>query len=393
MEWLALIVGRQYFAKGRRRVGKLVLCVLDDDFRYLESLARYLGVSAHGNDFILKCFSKPEGLVEYLRMPRQADVLLAKPGHLIEIGMASGTIAVGLIGDAGDNALMAIDLPRVNKYQPLDQMFATISEFVHDRIGRGGAEDGGQMRVVSVYSATGGSGKSTVAANMAKIHAFRDWRVFYLNLELLQSPAFFRSSTETEKQSFSKWMYFVLSGERHSSARLAGLASKDPERRVAFFEPVSDMEEMEQITFADARKLIEAIKSSGEYDELIIDLDASISERVLGAISASDEVAWIFTDDIQSLTKTGKLFGQLNKKLGQKGDYTMPHHTFVMNKFTGAAVHNPADFGIRSHVKLPYIPAWKSVRHTGQLLEEPVFQEHLISVLGRRGLGGGGCDG
>ncbi|WP_409346922.1 hypothetical protein [Paenibacillus sp. MBLB4367] len=327
-----------------------------------------------------------------MRSSAHTDLLLAKPVHLLALEVPAEVMPVGLIGDESDYAVMEEGGLWVNKYQPLDRMFATLMANAMERNRRHGAvrdERREGARVISVYSAVGGNGKTTVAANLAKLHAFRNRRTFYLNLQLLQSPSLFGEGLAADGQSFSKWLYFVQSGKRQLASKLSELAGNNPELKVSFFEPVRKLEEMEQLTYEVTRRLVRAMRDSGLYDELIVDLDAALSEREQGAISVSDEIVWVFTDDIQSLSKTQVFYEEWLARISRLEDVRIPPVTFIMNKYTGTASLNPADFGIQSHVKLPYIPEWKSVRSPGRLLEDAVFQEHLIRALGLGGYEGG----
>ncbi|QGS68934.1 AAA family ATPase [Oceanobacillus sp. 143] len=53
-----------------------------------------------------------------------------------------------------------------------------------------------QTKVLSVYSPVGGAGKTTIAVNLSKQLALNNAKVFYLNLELINTTSLYFSSSE-----------------------------------------------------------------------------------------------------------------------------------------------------------------------------------------------------
>lgn len=376
---------------------KLVLYMLDDDAHYLEQAARFASKSTGCSMFIVRSFTHADHVAAKLREKEKVDLLLGKRTLLDELSITADLTVVELIGDdevAGFEGLLHGEAA-VHKYQPLDKLFGKLLSIWEEQTGMAFANSDGEnsrATVTAVFSAVGGSGKTTVAANCAKLLAFRGRRTFFLNLETLQSVPIFAGGLGA--QSFAKFLYYVKADDTHLSSRLKQLAEYDPDCRVSHFGPLSSINELEEMTGEDSFRVAEYIRDCGEYEEVLIDLDGMLNGRSLGAIRACDRLIWLFTDDIQSLAKTRLLHDKLRDILATEWNAAMPRITFVMNKYTGTAINRASDFGIGEYVKLPYMPAWKSVNDFGQLLCEADFQEHLLSgILSDSTFGAVGCHG
>lgn len=376
---------------------KTSIVFIDDDRSYLDALFAYMRSSIFRDRIMLRAYASLEAYAAAIKETGRrfhlvaADAALRQHvadtgGGALFVGLEDGSEDIGF-GDSISSACSAeaADVLRIDKYQPLSQLFSALLAIglsqadnrVRQPIAPGGVP---RAHVVSVYSATGGAGKTTVAANLAKLLSFQGKRTFYLNLERLNSAPMFPAA-EGESP-FARLLYHVRANAELMPGKLGEATRIDNESKVEYVPPLIHAEEMEEMTAADTERLLAAIAHSGDYRFVVVDLESGQHPRTMAALAQSDTVVWLLLDELQSWTKTKRqldLFARLQPEALWLG-----RTRYVINKFTGTAVHDPLAIGLAIDGYLPYIPAWKTVQRVEQLHGDPVFAEALRLVVGRK---------
>lgn len=169
--------------------------------------------------------------------------------------------------------------------------------------------DGKQGKVFAIFSAKGGSGRSTLAANLAialreetkgKV-ALADCSLLFGNLDVLMNI--------TAKSTISD----VCAGEGGADAdMLPDVLATHPSGIKVLLAPASP-ELAELVKSDDIRIILTALKNS--FDCVVVDTYTSLDERTLDILDIADHILLLVTPDIPAIKNT-KLFFEVSEKLG-----------------------------------------------------------------------------
>jgi MinD-like ATPase involved in chromosome partitioning or flagellar assembly len=147
-----------------------------------------------------------------------------------------------------------------------------------------------------------------------------------------------------------------------------------------YINPIQNIKEMEEISKKDIQSLIEAITTTEEYDFILLDLESSMHDRVIGSMESSDRIFWIVQDDIQSLHKTQVMFNEYIA-LSETNERRRNDSIFILNREIGPMVNRLEVEGAKIQESLPYIPQWKSVSSGEQLLSSLEFKQSVNKLV------------
>ncbi|MEX2461358.1 MAG: AAA family ATPase [Paenibacillaceae bacterium] len=352
----------------------LILIILDDDRAYLEMISSYIHASSYQAKIQIKSFTLRSALDIYLESAAKYD-LLAVQTDLFDSTLDAATKGSCLI-QLGEFVLETADPDKIllNKYQPLNLLFDRMLSVYADHYNKA-FQVSHAAQVISVYSAVGGTGKTTVAANLAKLLSFLDNKVFYLNLEMLPSVSMF--PIRDNSQNFAQFLYYVQVKSEHLSSKLEALKHYDPVTKVHYFEPLLNLVDMEEMSAGVVDVLLQHL-IQGEYDFIIIDLDHSLHERIIRALSLSQQIIWLVLDDLNNIHKSAAVMKELKARYTGTSPNWVDGIHYVLNKFTGKISNNFAAKDIQLSGHLPYVPQWKSIHAVEQLMSENAFHGHLL---------------
>lgn len=358
---------------------KINLVIADSDTRYLDLLVSYIRTSDYAGRFTVKTFSNRDNFHLFLSLPTGMDLFLVSLDMLKELGDNALKNATILLTE--DNTANSHEFHSVYKYQPLNQLLTQALAFYLERDEQGYQKVRGNRKttVVSVYSAQGGIGKTTTAANLAVQLAGQGKKVFYLNLEYLNYTPF--SSQEGQTGSYSKVLYYLKANPRQLMSQFESLKQHEPNYRVDYFEPVEVSQEMLHMTREDAEMLVDVVVEKAFYDFLIIDLDSSVHERVIGAMEKSDLVLWLVIDDAQCLQKTRMLLSEFKHFSVINNARLMAQTRFIVNRQLSPQNQLDSQHGIAASGYLPYVPEWKTVNRAEQLFSSSFFRQEVGKIM------------
>jgi cellulose biosynthesis protein BcsQ len=356
-------------------VDSLILVILDEDRAYLEMISNYIHDSSYHVKIQIKTFTQRSALDAYLEASSKFDLLAIQSDMFDSIlkSFTQGSCVV-LLGESKSD-LMEPDTIFLNKYQPLNLLLDRMLSIYADHYTKA-FQVSQPTQVISVYSAVGGSGKTIVAANLAKLLAFLDYKVFYLNLELLPSVSMFPA--RENKQNFAQFLYFVQILAEQLSSKLESLKQYDSMTKVHYFEPPMNPADMEEMSGNALETLLLTLTLHGEYDFIIIDLDHALHERIIRALSLSHQIIWLVLDDLNNLHKSAAVLKEYKVRFSGSSSHWIDKIHYVLNKFTGKISNDFQARGIHLSGHLPYVPQWKSVNRVEQLMSENAFHGHLM---------------
>ena len=355
---------------------KLRLVLFDPDMEYIELFTNYIRSSEHAARFDVKSFSQEERFQQYLDSGEQTEILLlATDDFQLSKEYTHLETILHLVEEAPEEATEK----SLFKYQPLGQLITQVISFHYERHGKKEKkkmQSSGETQIISVYSASGGTGKTTTAFHLANEMKQNGLEVFYLNLELINTNPFLFNVED--QSSSSPLLYYLKSNKDQLSSKLEDMIVVDNDTSIPFFYFLPSAEEMIDLTEQEIQLLIEQLIKLETYDYIVVDLDSSINSTVLTALKKSDHVLWLLSNDMYSFHKTSYLLEELHGFLND-GAFS-ERVTLVLNRYTGAVDPKLADTSLDIDSYLPYIPEWKQLVSKEQL-NNPVFAEYIEKLM------------
>lgn len=346
---------------------RIVLAVTQRE--YAAKLADYL--REEQPDWDISAFTHESALRRELQESRSIDLLVGQRDLLQSVEEWSAGISKIMVL-VMEKSLNVGKWQEIVQYQPLPVLLSGIRDgFEKEAIPiRKGCQ------VLSVFSASGGTGKTTVALNLVRQAGERGLRTFYLNMEVLNSTS--QLFGKGEPDSLSRLLYTLQIHPEEWVSQLDQLCKYQSHLRADYIDAPDHPGERLALTTELLTRLIEGIRETGRYDLVVIDPDSGAGDWHRGLVEISDKVAWITLDDSQVLMKTAKLLRYWEERLSGMISKIL----FVLNKGHGGGMVNRWELpGGTPAVMLPYIPQWKAVDQIHRLLGVPTFAGAIEIML------------
>lgn len=362
------------------------IVVADYEKSYIESLSSYLRSSDEAARFITTYFTSKNTLQEFLNQNELIDIMLISPSMYDEaLSISNETLLIFL----EDNKLIKNNDPdrqAVYRYQRLNQLISNILSIYYENNQQAGhlLARSKQTQVLAVYSPVGGTGKTTIAANLSKQLALNNMKVFYLNLELLNTSSLYFQSEEDNPS--LQIFYYVKSESPQLLSKIESLKKFDPHALVSYFDIAISADELLEISESDVKRLINGIVETGTYDFIVVDLDSSLHERNIAALKECDRIIWPIVNNEQSFLKTASFLAEEEQLVG-KENIVKDKLILLMNKFYGDTVNIANESGISIDGYLPIIEDWLDRQSGRAILSNDLFNQELLSIIHERIIG------
>ncbi len=235
------------------------------------------------------------------------------------------------------NPESAIKTGYIYKYKDVNQIAAEIINYQTTSGNKVNHTGGRKTKIVSVFSAAGNSGKTSLALAVSSICSFSGLSVFYLNLEQFQSTnIFFNGNTQ---YSFSDIIYYAKEKDKNLVTKIPVICSKEINSGVHYFSQANNVFDMKEMLPEDNDFIVSAIKDCGHYDLVIIDMDSQLNENTMKVFEKSDEILYIITNDESCLHKTGKFIDSIDlfTKSFENSAFIKTRIKYVANKVSKQA--------------------------------------------------------
>ncbi len=226
----------------------------------------------------------------------------------------------------------------IYKYKDVNQIAAEIIN-MYNTLGNKINHTGGKStKIVSVFSAAGNVGKTSLALALSSICSFSGLSVFYLNLEQFQSTnIFFNGNTQ---YSFSDIIYFAKVKDKNLLTKIPAISSKETDSGVHYFNQANNVFDIKEMLPEDIDFIVSAINDCGYYDLVMIDMDSQLNENTMKVFEKSDEILYVITNEESCLHKT-QLFKEsmdLLTKSFENRAYIKTKIKYIANKVSGQAI-------------------------------------------------------
>jgi cellulose biosynthesis protein BcsQ len=361
-------------------MNKLQLILVDSDKEFVSMVTDYIQTSEYALKYVIKSFTQKSSLETYLTLSKEDHILLINRNLLgidLELNNVTCVILLSEIVPTTEHEMYQL----VYKYQPLNLLFSQVMGVYLEKFSDLSFIQSGKnqkTQVISIYSASGRSGKTVVALNLAQQLVLQEKKVLLISLETISSLSVLLKLESG--QQFSQILYYLRSDVSKLASKLQSLKSYHAELGIEYINPILNIREMNEISKSDIQSLIEALTTTEEYDFILIDLESSMHARVIGSMESSDRIFWIVQDDIQSLHKTQVMFTEYIA-LSETNERRRDASIFILNREIGAMINRFNVEGASIQESLPYVPQWKSVSSGEQLLSSLEFKQSVQKLF------------
>ncbi|WP_019912950.1 hypothetical protein [Paenibacillus sp. HW567] len=368
---------------------RIVLAVRES--QYIEPLLHYIHHNEYGRMLRITAFSRMDTFVEFMKGEEIPDAVVGDSAF-IEAWLVEGrsTVPWAVLSEAGevpgkqDGSLAGGQV--IAKYQSLPSLLESILRLCDVKRSRTASIPKEETLLLGVVSASGGSGKTTLALNLAKQLGGLGLSVFYLNLESVDSSGLVMRMPPGDSPGLERLLYELKAsvgeeGEaRPDRLALERYAVRQDSLRSDSFRPVENFKEMLQMSLADTLDLLERLSAGGRYDVVIVDTGSIEEERAQAVLQRCGILLWVLRNDEASLYKTARWLGHCGNPNSGKLQEVPDKSRFVMNFAADSAYDRALPAGIRIDAVLPYIPSW-SLPHHGELsLNSPQFVAGVLQL-------------
>ncbi|WP_256760696.1 hypothetical protein [Cohnella sp. WQ 127256] len=350
-------------------VKRVVLAISQRE--YVAKLAEYL--REEEPSWEIAAYTHDSALRRELQESRPIDLLIGQPDLLREV---TGLIhKVGkIIALVREKGRAETDWQEIVQYQSLPVILSGI----RGGLGVADVSSAQGCQVITVFSASGGAGKTTVALNFIRQAGERGLRTFYLNMEVLNATSLLFGKGEPD--SLSRLLYALQAHPEQWDSLVQQLCRHQSQLRTDYLDAPEHPGERVAMTSELMMSLVEKFRSSGKYDLIIIDPDSGAGDWHRKLLQMSDRIVWLALDDAQTLLKTEILLRHWQEHIGvERGKIS-----FVLNKGNGGGLVNHWNLtGVAPLAVLPYIPQWKTIDQPGRLISSPIYSGAVDLLLNR----------
>ncbi|WP_171056179.1 hypothetical protein [Paenibacillus sinopodophylli] len=375
------------------------------DSEYLRRLAEYIRDSKLGEQWKIIAFTHAEACKQYIQQGYKLDVLAAQPDLLAEVKPAVPKLPViALVHKLGESG----EEHELHQYQPLPQLLQRLSE-IHAQAaplaGQAAAvadEPSEGARVLSVYSSSGGTGKTALALHLTHAASIHRFRTFYLNLERWNSSEAWLGTYAgkevmegvrgtTKHEGLSELLYSLKTQPAQAAKWLLEHRKRDARLGGDYLAVCTNLEDRLTLCEEDAGLLIEAISASGQYDLIIVDLDSDLEGMHIGLFEKSHRILWLMNDSASARLKQSMVLRYGEQKWNGRFNKLLSKIIYVHKEtIRDELARNAQEIGQHaSRLQLPEIADWRGAGNV-QLLSSPLYRaaaDQLFKQLFLEGAG------
>ncbi len=309
---------------------KIRLAILDSDERYLNRIVSIFSTK-YADRFEIYSFTDC-GIALSALDRSKIDVFLANDQFDIDIAALPKRCGFAYFVDAVDVDKVR-DQRTICKFQKAELIYKQILNIYSEKVEMvsGVNPDDDQTKVIFFNSVSGGTGASTMAAACAMYFAAHGKRTLYLNLEKFgSSDVFFHADGPFD---MSDIIFSLKSKKANFSLKLESCVKRDISGVFFYSEPKIALDMLE-LNNDEKVGLINELKFSGAYDDLIIDTDFSLDRGDLKLYQKAHAVVWVGDGSKISNMKITRAYSAL-AAMEQNSDFPMTRKIRLLyNKFS-----------------------------------------------------------
>ena len=313
----------------------LRVAVADTDQNYIKKLAAgfmdYL-------DIHLSVYTDSVSLNRALQ-EKKTDVLLFSENICKnDTDISAAKLPILLLADTEIADKKFAELKRINKYQRISSIYKKILSYFSE-IADISEQDAGDTGVstVAFFSPAGGSGKTTLSLTLAEKLALRGKKVFYLNMEIFPSEAFYLP--QQAEKGLSE-LLACINDHIDFHLKTKSLLQKKGEN-LYYMNHFDSPNDRYEASPEEWESLLQKLKSVLGMDYIIIDMDSSLDNSGQKIFELADFIMLLERADWAAIEKQRIFYGQAHiiARFGEK-------MSRIVNFDTGQMVQPVQDISI-----------------------------------------------
>ncbi len=315
-------------------MAKVNLIIADIDEAYVRGLVSYVNLH-HFSTFSVSCFTKHDVYISHMEHQPSIDVLLVGP-EFYNLTVSHPNIRLKVMLSSSPLKEEQPGLQLINRFNTGEKL---IGELVHmysrlDPSEIGFSSDQKDTRFIGVYSPSGGTGKTTIAAALAMQCRELGMKAFYLNLEAISSMAMFFNAGS--KRNLSYVFYYLKEKSSNLSFRMEGIKTTDPDNGVDYFSPSESPMEYEELEPDELTELLQGIRGMNSYDYIFIDMPSTFDKKNLRIMEICDRIILIEVPGQASHIKKQVLLKELARHASGCDTTISERLVEVLNRYKGS---------------------------------------------------------
>lgn len=335
-----------------------LIVIADTDEKYLSTLEDKF-LRELDDEMELELISSREYFNTFFQTPRTAEIL-AVCEELYDRDLHRHNINhLFVLAESDTNgSTEELSVNHVYKYTGIKEIYNELTYRSRDKILKAGMSEK-DTRVIALYSAIGGSGKTGLGLGLAESLARNHQRVLYINTESIQTYGVYLKDgscmTNEGIRAIKEDLNHIYTNVRHF-VRKEGFAYLPP------FQMTLDALNLD---FSIYGNVIRTAKESREYDFIIVDIEAGYDRERIELLQNADKVLLILLQDAVSVRKTEYLLQ--NIEFGDREKYL-----FICNKYD----ESKENVYLRSEIQ-----AWFPMDEYVELAKEPLAKAGAFARL------------
>ncbi|WP_298847318.1 AAA family ATPase [Clostridium sp.] len=307
-------------------MSKLVVVLADTDEKYLMPLELKF-IEEFGDKADIEVISDKDYFNSYFSSLKKIDILVIHE-TLYSSELAKHSIEnLFILTETNDvNSTQNMSINKIYKYTSIKEIFNELMSNPSTKALRSfnQKED---TKVVMVYSPSGGSGKTIVSLGISAAIAKCHKHVLYINTETLQRYNFMLKNKEFCPHSFEQRM---IQRNEIIIQHLPGAVGVELfDYLLPFKQSISSL----NINMEHYKRLIDTIKSEGQYDYIVVDCSSDFTIEKTMMMSYCNKVMIITGQDAVSVSKLDSLLENIDCSDNNK-------YMFICNRYSGESENN-----------------------------------------------------
>lgn len=258
---------------------------------------------------------------EKFSTPQRVDVLIISEGMYDQTVQRHNITNIFLMAEQpGEGGTDTPGLTKIYKYTSIKDIFNQMISKCGDVLKACGVEKK-ETKVIVVYSANGGAGKTTIAMGMCAGMAQNFKKVLYVNASHLQM---FHGMLENPSAVTSGSIYGVLArGSETVYEETKHLIRKEG---FSYLPPFKAALLALGVPFGVYKNFIKGAQKSNEYDYIVVDVNSAFDEGCVELLAMADKVLVVTNQTEAAISATNLFLSNINGSNKEK-------YSYVCNKF------------------------------------------------------------
>ncbi|HOK42074.1 MAG TPA: hypothetical protein PLD49_00185 [Thermoclostridium caenicola] len=285
------------------------LVLADTDRLYIEKLAAWL----HKHmpyQFSIEILTHPESFQAWAESGGQADMAVISLDLARQVLSCLPQTGI-LILDDGSHEPISLDVPRVDKYRPAEELAKDILTLCADRMPGMHAREKHRQNITLVVYLDGADALNPVAPAVARLFGSRGRKTLYISLEQAQTTQLYFNGTGT--RGLNEMLYYLKSNRDNLFMRLESCLTRDLASGVHFLAAPCGLVTPETVEWSDMDNLLSATDREGDFEEIVLATETGMFGLIPGLMERAARVWTVALNTAASSVKMQRFLQALEK--------------------------------------------------------------------------------